>query len=159
MTGPAGTVHPVHSPRAPEAPVTDDTRTHRAALPDVTFTADRVEFPPAPATQGDVWVLPWLEATAPAMRAERAAATTLIPDGGQPIEDGSLHVIHPDPDARPAGVRYAYVGKGNTIGTLVVADRSTATLHHPDHPDVEIGPGVYALHRQPHTPPTPRRRR
>jgi hypothetical protein len=124
---------------------------------------DIIDVPPitAPQAQGDVLVLPWIPATAPAMRAERIAETALVPYDGVAVTPDRSHVLLPEgmtaaSDGSGPRIRYADVHKGNTLGTLVVEDGAAARLSHREHPDLLIGPGVYVLHSQRRwTPTTP----
>jgi hypothetical protein len=114
---------------------------------------DLIDVPPItePQAQGDVFVVPWPPTTAPAMRAEREAAAALIPSEGCPIEPTRSHILLPvdlPADGHGPRPRYIQLDKGNTLGVLVVEPGSAARLSHPQHPDLLIGPGVYALHAQ-----------
>lgn len=121
-----------------------------------------VDAPPltAPQAQGDVFVLPWLDTTTPAMRAERVDAAGLVTSGGVAVTADGSHVLL-DENLRPDGagprIRYADVGKGHTLGTLVVEPGAVARLSHREHGDLLIGPGVYVLHQQRRWTPTGQR--
>lgn len=154
----AGTTDPLPDGWAlgPQAP---DTVTHEAWEVAGGQLVDRspldelralLDVPPLTAAQaqGDVFVLPWLETTIPKIRAERAAATTEIDPAGCAVTDDGSHVLLPNTLRDRPGVRYGRVGKGNTLGTLVVDDGHAARLSHREHGDLLIGPGVYVLHRQ-----------
>lgn len=144
-------------PAGPDPDEDDDMDTHEQPRPpmDTQDTTYRHAFKSAPTPeptpiqrQGDVLVLPWPPATAPAMRAQRVAETVPLADTGCAITPGpTYHALLPDAPHDRERVRYAYVGKGHTLGTLVVEDDGHARLTHPDHPDLVIGPGVYVLHR------------
>jgi hypothetical protein len=109
-----------------------------------------LDVPPLTAAQaqGDVFVLPWLETTTPQIRVERADAATEIDPAGCAVTDDGSHLLLPNTMADRPGVRYAHVGRGNTLGTLVVDAGHAARLSHREHGDLLIGPGVYVLHRQ-----------
>jgi hypothetical protein len=121
-------------------PMTEQQHPERALL----------DVPPLTAAQaqGDVFVLPWLETTTPQIRVERADAATEIDPAGCAVTDDGSHLLLPNTMADRPGVRYAHVGRGNTLGTLVVDAGHAARLSHREHGDLLIGPGVYVLHRQ-----------
>lgn len=125
----------------------------KAYAPDELALLDTVEtildVPPItePQVQGDVFVLPWLETTTPSLRADRVDAAVCLAVGGSPVTGDGSHVLLTEPGSRTPP-RYLRVGKGHTLGTLVVDAGSAARLSHHEHGDLLIGPGVYVLHQQ-----------
>jgi hypothetical protein len=106
--------------------------------------------------QGDVLVQPWPVHVAPAVRAAAVGGGALVPAGGVPVlvgAGGHAHTLYTDPV--PAASWTPGRPRAGTLGVLVVPAGGTAVLGHHEHPDLRVGPGVYALRRQrTHTLPT-----
>jgi hypothetical protein len=98
-----------------------------------------------PQAQGDVIVLPWMDCMRPDIRA--AHALTARPIGRRGLVVHPTHALRADVGT----VWWAWwPGQSSTLGTLVVPDGAVARLSHPEHGDLRIGPGVYAVRRQRH---------
>jgi hypothetical protein len=94
---------------------------------------------------GDVIVLPWLDFMRPDIRAAHAA--TARPLGPRGLVVHPTHALRADVGT----VWWAWwPGQSSTLGTLVVPDGAVARMSHPEHGDLRIGPGVYAVRRQRH---------
>lgn len=117
----------------------------------LTDAAALLDAPPItePQAQGDVFVLPWPADTNRHLRERRAAAATPVPPAGTTVDPISAPRHDITPTALGDPPRYLPVADtSHTLGVLVVPDGAAATLAHPEHPDLHIGPGVYILHGQ-----------